>query len=213
MTQKELAAAVGTYAVSKIYPLQSSYLGNGASCASARATLARLRRLNVADGNSLMAVGEQLFAGWPEDDLGSPERCPKAFEAVCSTLSLYALHQQSKDKPMALTPEAKKGMHTSGSRMQGSLGSACRLLKPNLEEAKGIQRRLSTVEAARDFDSLYRRVRALVQLLKAGGIPLDYWQLARDLYLVQFRYERDAVMRRWAQDYYCSTPENSKETS
>ena len=208
MTQKERAAAVGTHVMSKIIPLQRGYL-EGRS-AAARAQLAQLRRLDASRGSSWMAAGELLFSAWPEDALGSPESNAEAVNAVQAALMLYAVHQQSETRGVALVRDSRDG--SSKDWGAGSFGRVCRDIEPDLEAAKGVQRRLSQIEAAKDFDGVTRGVRGLVQLMKAADVgPLDYWQLARDLYLVQLRYERDGVMRRWARQYYAYRPNGREE--
>ena len=190
MTRREEAGAVGKHVMAKIRPLQKALDGSGAASGSARASLAQLRHLGRRDARAWMAAGDLVFEDWPSHTLGSPEENPRALAAVCSTLSLYAFHRRSQSAPH-----------------EGSLGGACRaLVKIDSARAKGIERRLAAVEAAPDFAGVTRSVRSLVQLLRSQDVALDYDRLARDLYLVQFPYEKDAVIRRWAQDYYLEPP-------
>lgn len=205
----DAASAVGRYVMSKIIPLQSGYLGKGAGSSTARADLAQLRRLSDPNGIAWMAAGEQLFDGWPEDELGTPEHNDEAFNAVCSSLSFYAMHQQSQEKPMALLRDSDSH---SWDWSAGSFGKACREIEQDLDKAKGVQRRLARIEAAQDFDGIVWGMRSLVQLMKAQGIPLDYGKLARDLYYVQFDDSRSIVFRRWGSEYYAQPrqQENNK---
>lgn len=188
--------------MSKIIPLQNGYFGNGPAASTARGDLAQLRRLSVSDGNSWMAVGDLLFEDWPEDELGPLTKedglTERTSNVVCAALSLYAIHQQSKESPMCLVKEKDEGDWNAG-----SFGRACRLIEPDLDNSKGVQRRLARVEATEDFDGALVNIRALIQLLKAKSIPLDYGRLAQDLYLIQTSKEsRRKVFRRWASEYY-----------
>lgn len=194
--------SLSKYVMGKIIPLQNGYFGNGPAASTARGDLAQLRRLSASDGNAWMAVGDLLFEGWPEDELGPLTRENRLTErtsnSVRAVLSLYAIHQQSKESPMAMT--GKKG---DDDWSAGSFGRACRRIEPDLDMAKGVQRRLARVEATQDFDGAIVNIRALIQLLKANSIPLDYGRLAQDLYLIQLGEEaRQKVFRRWAGEYY-----------
>lgn len=200
--ETSVTRSLSKYVMGKIIPLQNGYFGNGPAASTARGDLAQLRRFSASDGNAWMTVGDLLFEGWPEDELGPLTKEKKLTErtsnAVRATLSLYAIHQQSKESPMCLVREKGEGDWSAG-----SFGRACRLIEPDLEVAKGVQRRLARIEATEDFDGALVNVRALIQLLKAKSIPLDYGRLAQDLYLIQTSKEsRRKVFRRWASEYY-----------
>ena len=59
------------------------------------------------------------------------------------------------------------------------------------------------------MDEMSYHLRGLVQLFKSKDIPLDYPQLARDIYEFQFPNSRDQVRLRWGQAFYRSDKEDN----
>ena len=210
---KRLAALGGAYAVSLIIPLQSGLLGknNGAS-ARCRAELARLRKAGVNPSASFFLTGETIFERWPQEELdglgASQFESDCVLRSVESSLNLYALHQQSEITPCAVVRrEGETDEELGLRRRHASFGRACRQMEPDLSEAAGIQRRLRAIEGASDFAGVLYGMRQLVGLMKSSGkhatIPLDYWQLTYDLYLLQLAGTwRDSVLSRWSRDYF-----------
>ena len=200
VTIKAKANAVGAFAAGKIDRLQACLLGIAPGASAARAALARLRRLGTAADGGWMLVGDQLFESWPEDKLGQPMRGDKPTRellAVQAVLRLYGLHQQSQKSPMAMN-----GHDVGHAGYNGSFGRACRRIEPDRESSGGVQRHLACIESAVDFDSALYQIQGLVLRLKNEGIPLDYYVLAEDLYLLQFDALRGAVLARWAKDFH-----------
>lgn len=210
---KRLAALSGTYAVSLIAPLQGGLLGksNGAS-ARCRAELARLRKAGTSPSASFFLTGGTLFERWPQEELDSLGASQSESDCVLlsveSSLGLYALHQQSERSPCAVVRREGEADEELGlRRKRASFGRACRQMEPGLSEAAGVQRRLRAIEGASDFDGVLYGMRQLVGLMKSSGkhaaIPLDYWQLTYDLYLLQLAGSwRDSVLSRWSRDYF-----------
>ncbi len=205
---KERAGAVGVFAVGKINRLQASLFGTGPGAPAARAELARLRRLDAMEGG-WMAVGDQLFENWPEDTLGQPfwaDKPTRELLAIQAALRFYGMHQQSQKSPMAMD-----GRKAEPGRYDGSFGRACRRIEPDRTSCGGVQRRLSCIEGAVDFDGVLYQVQGLVHRLRSEGIPLDYRVFASDLYLLQFDAYREGVLARWAKDYYRYVKEGAEE--
>ena len=179
-----------------------------------RAELAKLRRgighapgeLPELWGSFLLEMPEELQQNGPGD--------PSAAEwAVYLALTLYAVHQQGNDRPM----------NCPGS----TLGRAVRQLAErnagqDWDEAS-VLRRFNALATAEEITEISHHLRGMVQLLSAakdGGIPLDYPQLAADLYELQCtdpRYPQASahVRLRWGQDLYRdpkpAPKENEKE--
>lgn len=210
--QKQIASLTAKCAMSKIIPLQMSYLSsNNASSTRARATLARLRRLNAATGTSWFSAGDQLFDQWPCEELAElgashkdEDRMARTLEAV---LGLYAIHQQSSGVGRAVV--WRKGGDDDGSsdRRDASFGKCCRKIKADLSEASGVRNRLAAIEAASDFEGILYGVRGLIRLMRSSddlsSQPLDYYALTQDLYLLQTSDSaRDEVFSRWSKDYF-----------
>lgn len=211
--QRQLAELVAKYAMSKIAPLQEAYLGeNNARSAWARATLAKLRRLDAVEDDSWFSLGDQLFDQWPAEklaELRASSRDEELFlRAVKSALSLYSLHQQSSKSACALVRRQNETVEEYKIRRnRAGFGKCCRRIEPDLDEAKGVQRRLMAIESADEFDRVLHGLRGLIRLIKssdsAGIDGLDYYTLAQDLYLLQLPGGwRDSVFSRWSKDYF-----------
>lgn len=204
VTLKEKAGAVGAFAAGKIARLQRGLLTAGPGASAARASLAKLRRLGMAADGEWMLVGDELFEGWPEDALGQPVRSDgptRELLAVQAALRFYALHQQSQKTAMAID-----GRTAGRGGYNGAFGWACRRIDPACEPSGGVQRHLSCMEGAVDFDGVLYQVQGLITRLRAAGVPLDYYVFASDLYLLQFDAARSAVFARWAKDYFIYHP-------
>lgn len=212
-SQRQIAEEAGKLANGKIASLQRRYTGSGnAGSAQARAELARLRRLNPSQGRMWFSVGASIFEQWPHGklaDLGAlgqdEERVAKTVE---DALGLYALHQQSMPRGCAVVRGRAEDDESFARRVrEGSLGCACRLIERDLSKASNVQRRLAAMESAADYEGVLYGLRMLVGLMKhpkdRDCIPLDYRQLAEDLYLIQLSGRwRTGVIARWARDYF-----------
>ena len=174
-----------------------------------RARLAELRRgvghqsgdLPALWGSFLQELPKEL---WGRETAAGECREPSEAEwAVYLALTLYALHQQG---------EENVSMNEKGC----TLGRAVRLLAQNSAAAaqdwteSSVLRRFNALATAEEITEISHHLRGMIQLLSAakdGGIPLDYPQLAADLYELQCTDPRYAqtpanVRLRWGQDLY-----------
>lgn len=158
-----------------------------------KAALADLRRgIGHAPGDLPKLWGSFLL-DMPEEMQSKTGQPTRAEWAVYLALTLYALHQQGHSLP-------NDCMHTKGA----GLGQAVRkLVKPgeNPEESS-ILKRFNTLATSESVSELSHHLRGMVQLLRANGIPLDYIQLAADLYELQFTESAPRVRLRWGQEFY-----------
>ena len=76
-----------------------------------------------------------------------------------------------------------------------------------------IRRRVEQMATAVEIQGVSQHLRGIVQLLRAGGIPLDYAALAHDLYQYQFPEAVAGVRLRWAQDFYRRPLEDEDNTN
>ena len=173
-----------------------------------RAELAKLRRgIGHAPGE-LPELWGSFLLGMPESFQG--RSAPSAAEwAVYLALTLYAMHQQGNDRPM----------NCPGN----TLGRAVRQLAERNAgkdwEESSVLRRFNALATAEEITEISHHLRGMVQLLSAakdGAIPLDYPQLAVDLYELQCtdpRYTQIPanVRLRWGRDLYCETKNASSE--
>ena len=113
--------------------------------------------------------------------------------AVYLALTLYALHQQGHSLPA-------DNMHRPGA----AFGQAVRRLVKAGEQPQdsSILRRFNALATAANMRESAQHLRGIVQLLRAGDIPLDYVQLSADLYDLQFASGAQRVRLRWGQDFY-----------
>ncbi len=191
------AYAIGRYVDGKVRRLQTAYLGESPLSSAARAELAFLRHSN---GEARWVPGgEILFEGLPDLQLSARDE-DRMLLSVGVALGLYAWHQQSRKVPMAFTPE--DGQHRS-------FGCSCRLIQPKLDEAAGVKRRLAALEAAPGVREMGHHFRRLVRLMRDASVQVDYFSLARDLYLLQHEATRSNVFMHWSRDYYASMDDES----
>ena len=175
-----------------------------------RARLAELRRgvghqpgdLPALWGSFLQELPKEL---WGRETAAGECREPSEAEwAVYLALTLYALHQQG---------EENVSMNEKGC----SLGRAVRLLAQNSATAaqdwteSSVLRRFNALATADSMPEVSHHLRGMIQLLRREGIPLDYPQLAEDLYQYQFVDGAPNVRLRWGRDLYASPTEKTKE--
>jgi len=135
-----------------------------------------------------------LFQGIPDDlTAGRSEYTTPSEIAIFTAITLFALHQQSEDRPM-------------NQEGQG-FGKACNALAANPKtSSEAIGRRFAAAITSQDVVELSYHARSLIKLMKSSEPPiaLDYPRLAADLYDYQFDSSRAKVQKKWAMDYYKS---------
>ncbi|WP_144743906.1 type I-E CRISPR-associated protein Cse2/CasB [Enorma burkinafasonensis] len=197
------ANEIALFAQKKIARLQRAYVGKGSDAADARASLARLRQLGMPGGASWVSVGENLFEGLLDLNLSEADE-RKALRAITTALRLYAYHQQSRDVPMAITGSPE------GARAQRrSFGWSCRCIEYDKDKAKGVRRRMAALEGVRDMEGIEHYMHALILLMKGKDVRVDYYQLTRDLFLLQFPSARGDVFMRWGRDYFTTASDET----
>jgi len=160
----------------------------------AKQQLASLRRYVGKTIEESPGTWEVLFTGIPDDlTAGGYDRTTQSEIAVFTAITLFALHQQSEDRPM-------------NQRGQG-FGKACNALAANPKtSSEAISRRFAAAITSQDVVELSNHARSLIKLMKSSEPPiaLDYPRLAADIYDYQFESARSKVQKRWAMDYYKS---------
>lgn len=157
-----------------------------------RAELAELRRGVGRQPGDLPALWGALLADMPEQLQGS-NGPSKAEWAVYTALTLFALHQPGR-----------------------TLGGAVRQLAEKTAAGQdwtesSVLRRFNALATADSMPEVSHHLRGMIQLLRREGIPLDYPQLAEDLYQYQFVDGAPNVRLRWGRDLYASPTEKTKE--
>ena len=156
-----------------------------------RADLANLRRGIGKKPGEMPELWGLLFRDFPEELMSKTGEPTWAEWAVYGALTNYALHRQG----------TSRNVYAEGQR----LGMAIRKLAgpDNDEESmKAVQRRFNAFATARDMPECMYHLRGLVRLLHSEDIPLDYVDLAGDLYEFQTPGGAARVRLRWGQDFY-----------
>ncbi len=162
-----------------------------------RAMLAKLRRGIGKQPGELPELFEILFMDMSEELYSKGDEPSYAEWAIYTSLTLFALHQQGKDRPMSISGKIE------GKNTGNSLGAAVgTLVKQDKEREPAIKRRFDAVLTANEFTEFAHHARGLIQLLRGGDITLDYPRLAEDLYRYQFDENRNRIRLRWGEDYY-----------
>lgn len=166
-----------------------------------KAELANLRRgVGHAPGD-LPELWGVLFDGFPEALMSRSGEPTRAEWAASTALTLYAVHQQGRK----LT---ERSMDARGA----SLGRSVRRLAHSEDDLERVRRRFNAFATAGDRVECAHHLRGLVHLLRAEGIPLDYPELARDLYWFQTEDGAQRVRLRWGQDFYRRATTDEDET-
>ncbi|NLB53940.1 MAG: type I-E CRISPR-associated protein Cse2/CasB [Syntrophomonadaceae bacterium] len=162
-----------------------------------KAMLAKLRRGIGKQPGELPELFEILFMDMPEELYGKGDEPSYAEWALYTSLTLFALHQQGKERPMSV------GGIVDGKNIGKSFGAAIgTLVKQDKEREIAIKRRFDAVLTSNEFTEFAYHARSLIQLLKGGDIALDYPRFATELYWYQFEETRNRIRLRWGEDYY-----------
>lgn len=161
------------------------------SDSAARASLANLRRGVGHTPGEIPTIWGEFLLDMPEELIGKGAEISRAEWAIYTALTLFALHQQGKDRKSE--PMSREGI---------SLGTAARkLIKSENDDRERVARRFYPAATAADIAEMSHHLRSLVTLLRSEGIPLDYGMLASDLYAFQNPDTADRVKLRWGEDF------------
>lgn len=162
------------------------------------AALARLRRGAGREAGQLPDLWSLIDTGplhVPPDAARplSESELVRAEDALHVSLTLWALHQQSRSTGMHRTDrqDSRRGLGTAVRRM----------MKPG-EIDEPLRKRLVRAGTAPDLAALALRLRDIVTLLRREDIPLDYALLAGQLYTWQWPGGADIVRREWGRSFH-----------
>ncbi|WP_214364580.1 type I-E CRISPR-associated protein Cse2/CasB [Pseudonocardia sp. H11422] len=180
--------SVGTVVDQRVSDLQNRFLNPDYRDPAAVAALARLRRGAGKEPGELLDILEYTVS--PAFFVDDRDTGPSIDErAAHVALTLFAVHQQSRGERM----------HRRGR----GLGDALRSLHtgaPN-DIPDPLLRRFRMLGTADSFTELTHHLRGAVQLLRAGGVALDYGRLADQLVAWQ-RFGPDHVQLTWGREFY-----------
>lgn len=172
-----------------------------------RAELAELRRGIGHRPGELPTLWGSFLAEMPEQLMGRTNEPSKAEWAIYTALTLFALHQQGETGVSMNQPNKM-------------LGSAVRQLAEKTAVGQdwtesSVLRRFNALATADSMPEVSHHLRGVIQLLRREKIPLDYPQLAADLYRLQFVESAANVRLQWGRQLYAiateKTEENKKE--
>lgn len=129
-----------------------------------------------------------------DDEEVSPQE-----RAAHGAMTLYAVHQQSRSKPM----------HRRGR----GLGSAVRTLCRKAPSDEAVLRRFHALGTAAEFREVMHHARALISLLRTYEIALDYGRLADQLADLQNPDRRDGVRLAWGREFHRMRGQNDQDGS
>lgn len=168
------------------------WLLNQASDSVCKATLADLRRGVGHKPGEMPEVWGLLLQNLPEDMWGRDTEISREEGAIYTALTLFAVHQQGWDPK-------REPMHRPGS----PFGAAVAKLAPGDEDGRErIERRFSQAVTSTEMAEFAQHLRGLVQLLSVQGIPLDWAELAGQLYTFQFPEYAAGIRLRWGEAFY-----------
>lgn len=157
----------------------------------ARRKLAELRRGVGRIPGDIPELWGSFLENLPEDLMSYGIDPSRAEWAIYDALTLYALHQQSKDPKEA-------SVNITGQ----SLGTAMGKLRVSSEDSDRVINRFNVLATASDIYQLSYYLRSNIGLLKQNAIGLDYPSLAVDIFYYQNPDLVSSVRLRWGQDFY-----------
>lgn len=170
------------------------FLINTSNVSGRKAALANLRRGVGHKPGELPELWGEFLSQMPEEMYGfsGPSQ---AENAVYTSLTLFALHQQGHELPG--DPMYREDI---------KLGTAVARLIIGETDAESafdrVRRRFNMAATASDITEFTHHLRGLVQLMRVKGIPLDYAGLAGDIFLYQNAELRSGIRLRWGQELY-----------
>lgn len=166
-----------------------------------RAVLANFRRgVNRAPGD-LPELWGTFLQEMPPEFFSRKGIATAAQWAIYSALTLFALHQQSQQKPMCV----------NGAGIGQAVRQLSDIQKPEDPQESGVFKRFSALITSDSREEASYHLRGLIQLLRQKELPLDYPRLALDLFELQFPDSASHVKLRWGQDYFYQSQEKQEE--
>ncbi|WUP52163.1 type I-E CRISPR-associated protein Cse2/CasB [Micromonospora globbae] len=156
--------------------------------------LARLRRgIGQAPGfdytlDRYLSVPDNLLGHRPPNDGEAAD----SEHAVHDTVTLYALHQQSRRAPM----------HVAGR----GLGASVAALVRASSGPDGVRRRFAALGTASTYFESIHHLRSLITMLRDHEIGLDYGLLADDLQTLRRPQGRPQMQAIWGREFFRSRP-------
>ena len=169
-----------------------------------RAELAELRRGVGRQPGELPALWGSFLAEMPEE-LRGIDGPSKAEWAIYIALTLYAVHQQGVNR-------AEGQMNEPGKTLGGAVRQLAEATAVEQDWTKSsVLRRFNVLATADSIQAVSQYLRGMIQLLRRESIPLDYPQLAVDLYRLQFVESAPNVRLQWGRELFAGEKTKQKE--
>lgn len=187
-TEQAPHSTVRAFVDARVSDLQHRLFNPDYTDPAAVAALARLRRGVGKPPGAVLDILEFTLSPELRPPTGA-EVASAQEQAVHVAMTLFAVHQQSRGERM----------HHRGR----GLGTALRSLHPGDQRSlpDPLARRFRMLGTADSFEELAHHLRGAVQLLRAGGEPLDYGLLADQLESWQV-FGPDRVQLAWGREFY-----------
>lgn len=167
-----------------------------------RAELAELRRGVGHRPGDLPELWGGFLEEMPQELWGGKE--PSAAEwAIYLSLTLYALHQQGDRTPSMNQPGCTLG------RAVRQLAEKSAAPGQDWTESS-VLRRFNALATSDSMPEVSHHLRGMIQLLRRADLPLDYPQLAEELYRFQFPEGAASVRLQWGRDLYRMSADTSE---
>jgi len=189
---------LAAYIYHTVGKLQDGYKDNSSWAKERLATLRHVTNRSIGDSPETWDV---LYdESFPESLIGMGQNPTRGEQAAFLTLTLYAVHQQSKRVSTETNHE--------GGRRPPPVGTAVR----EFATATGTElfdsslyRRFTAMVQSQTIEGVAHHLRSLIKLFRTqDSILLDYGALAKDLYYFQDPGRRKAVQLNWARQLYQS---------
>ena len=138
----------------------------------------------------------------PEDLMSLSDELSYAEWAIYIALTLFAWHQQGHDPDSNCMHQSCRDQETNVLKKEKRLGGAIAQLIHDENDFKRITNRFIILASSNDMEGLSHYLRQMIGLLRQNDIPLDYVDLAEDLYQFQRQELKYNVKLKWGQDFY-----------
>ncbi|EPI42421.1 type I-E CRISPR-associated protein Cse2/CasB [Gardnerella vaginalis] len=177
---------------------------DGLDIASRRAMLAQLRHTIGKPLSQSVEIWPWILSNVPENFINKYGEVSYQLQAVINTLQIYSLYEQGGVEKLG-DKNSNESEESESKKSYSNMGTTLRGLRSDEGVRGAMDRRFSVMITASDYESFYYYLRQLVRLLKGrtkdNRQAINYIQLARDLYLLQFE-DSEKVRLSWAQEYY-----------
>lgn len=168
-----------------------------------KAVLASARHAASMTSPQAQAVWPVIMSELPQPLLSRNGEPTYAETATYTAIRLYAIQQQGIETCVYAPAYSKSTEEAEGMTVFSALAG----LRQNEDTKTALDRRVQTVLGTTNVDSVINSLNHLVAILKSNqrSHPIDYAQLANDLFYFQMSYEQATRVRlNWGRQYFYS---------